>query len=247
MEDVPDHGAKAALFDAFAEVAGALAAGRRAEIVDLLSQGERPVEEVAAQTLQSTANASHHLRALARAGLVLSRRDGTRIFYRLAGPEVEELWAALRRVAEARRDDLGRLARAYLGDTDGLEPVSRAVLAERLAEGTVTVIDVRPAPEYRAGHVPGARSVPPGELSAAIGTLPEGIPVVAYCRGRYCVFAPAAVRALRARGIDAARLEDGFPEWRRVGLPTAAGDEPGRFEASPGGPVLFSSVQTITC
>jgi rhodanese-related sulfurtransferase len=235
IEGSPDHGSKAALFDAFAGVAGALAAGRRAEIVDLLAQGERPVEEVAAETGQSTANASHHLRALARAGLVRSRRDGTRIFYRLAGPEVEELWAALRRVAEARRDDLGRLAADYLGDVEGLEPVSRAVLAGRLAGGSVTVLDVRPAAEYRAGHVPGARSVPPGELAAAIGTLPEGIPVVAYCRGRYCVFAPAAVRALRARGIDAARLEDGLPEWRRAGLPTVAGDEPGRFPAAPAG------------
>ncbi len=233
MTDVPDHAAKAALFDALADVAGALAAGRRGEIVDLLAQGERPVEEVAAEIGQSTANASHHLRTLARAGLVRSRREGTRIYYRLAGPEVEDLWTALRRVAEAVRDDLGRLARAYLGDVGDLEAVSQPALVDRLSRGEVTVLDVRPVAEYRSGHVPGALSVPLDELASVVGTLPEGLPVVAYCRGPYCVFAPAAVRALRARGIEAARLEDGFPEWRRRGLPTAVGEEPGHLEMEP--------------
>ncbi|MHB1533674.1 MAG: ArsR/SmtB family transcription factor [Acidimicrobiales bacterium] len=228
-----DHAGKAALFDALAEVAGALAAGRRAEIVDLLAQGERSVEEVAGEIAQSMANASHHLRTLARAGLVRSRRDGTRIYYRLAGPEVEELWAALRRVGEAQRDDLPRLVDAYLGDVTDLEVIGQGQLLERLAAGTVTVIDVRPVLEYRAGHLPGARSVPLEELAAAVGELPEGLPVVAYCRGRYCVFAPAAVRALRAQGIDAARLEEGFPEWRRAGLPVAVGTEPGRLAPEP--------------
>ncbi|MHB8452071.1 MAG: ArsR/SmtB family transcription factor [Mycobacteriales bacterium] len=222
-----DHGAKAALFDALAEVAGALAAGRRAEIVDLLAQGERSVEEVANEISQSMANASHHLRTLARAGLVRSRRDGTRIYYRLAGREVEELWAALRQVAQAARADLAGLARAYLGDEGDLEVLNRAQLAQRLATGEVTVLDVRPTPEYRAGHVLGARSVPLTELVTRIAELPEGLPVVAYCRGPYCVLAPAAVRELRRRGIQAARLEDGFPEWRRAGLPVAVGDEPG--------------------
>lgn len=229
-----DHEAKVALFDALGEVAGALSAGRRGEIVDLLAQGERSVEEVAVEIGQSTANASHHLRTLARAGLVRSRREGTHVFYRLAGPEVEDLWAALRRVAEVQRDDLGRLAAAYLGEVDELALIDRASLVEGLAAGAVTVLDVRPAPEYRAGHVPGARSVPLEELAEVVGKLPQGRRVVAYCRGPYCRFAPAAVRTLRSRGFDAARLEEGFPEWRRAGLPIAVGDEPGQFRLAPG-------------
>lgn len=221
--------AKAALFDALAEVAGALSAGRRVEIVDLLAQGERSVEEVAGEIGQSMANASHHLRALARAGLVRSRRDGTRIYYRLAGVEVEELWSALRKVAEADRDDLARLAGAYLGPVDDLEVMGRDELLRRLRAGAVTVLDVRPVSEYRAGHIPGARSVPLDELPEIIGKLPTDLDVVAYCRGPYCVFAPAAVRALRRAGFTAERMEDGFPEWRRAGLPVAVGDDPGKL------------------
>jgi DNA-binding transcriptional ArsR family regulator len=222
-----DHRAKAALFDALAEIAGALGSGRRAEIVDLLAQGERSVEEVGSEIDQSMANASHHLRTLARAGLVRSRREGTRVYYRLAGPQVEDLWAALRRAAEAVRDDVGRLAGDYLGDVTDLEVVDRVELLERLAAGSVTLLDVRPVAEYRSGHISGARSVPLDELAAMIDDLPEGMPVVAYCRGPYCVFAPAAVRAVRAKGLVASRLEEGFPEWRRAGLPIAVGDEPG--------------------
>lgn len=215
------------MFDALAEVAAALSAGRRVEIVDVLAQGERSVEEVAGETAQSLANASHHLRALARAGLVRSRRDGTRIYYRLAGDEVEQLWAALRSAAKANRDDIGRLASAYLGTVDDLEVLGRQELLERLRAGEVTVLDVRPVAEYRAGHIPGASSVPLAALSEALESLPAGAEVVAYCRGPYCVFAPAAVRLLRRAGFRAARLEDGFPEWRRAGLPVAVGEEPG--------------------
>lgn len=218
--------AKAALFDAIAETAGALAAGRRLEIVDVLAQGERSVEEVAAAIHQSVANASHHLRSLARAGLVHSRRDGTRIYYRLAGPEVEELWAALRSVAAIERDDLGRLADAYLGPLDGVEEVSRDALVSLLGAGAV-LIDVRPRTEYRAGHIPGARALPLEELEAALAELAVEREVVAYCRGPYCVFAPEAVRALQRAGFRARRLEEGFPEWRQAGLPVAVGDEPG--------------------
>ncbi len=219
--------AKAALFDALAEVAGALSAGRRVEIIDLLAQGERSVEEVAAETAQSLANASHHLRTLARAGLVRSRRDGTRIYYRLASDEVEQLYAALRSVAEVDRDDLGRLAATYLGPTEDLEVIERDELLTRIATGAVTVLDVRPGVEYRAGHIPGASSVPIATLEEVIENLPFDTEIVAYCRGRYCVFAPAAVRVLRHRGLHAIRLEDGFPEWRRAGLPVAMGEEPG--------------------
>lgn len=225
--------AKAALFDALAEVAGALSAGRRAEIIDLLAQGERPVEEIAGEIGQSMANTSHHLRALSRARLVRSRRAGNRVYYRLAGAEVEDLWAALRRVAAALRDDLARLGGAYLGPLEDLQVVGRGELLDLLRAGMVTVLDVRPAPEYRSGHVPGAVSLPLAELDAALAGLPRDVPVVAYCRGPLCVFAPEAVRALRAAGFEALRLEEGLPEWRRSGLPVEVGDEPGALVARP--------------
>ena len=217
-----DHrAAKDVLFDAFAGVARALASGRRAEIVDLLAQGERSVEEVAGEIEQTVPNTSHHLRALARAGLVGTRRDGTRIYYRLASEEVETLWAALRDVAATHVAGLDRLAVEYLGDREGLETVTRDELLARLGTGEVVVLDVRPASEYDAGHLPGARSVPLADLDEELRSLPEDAEVVAYCRGRYCVFADDAVRELRRRGWRAHRLEDGFPEWRRAGLPVA--------------------------
>jgi len=222
---VGDRTAKDALFTAFSEVAKALASGRRVEIVDLLAQGERSVEEIAGEIDQSIANTSHHLRALARSGLVTTRRDGTRIFYALAGERVEDLWSAARDVAEAHLAGLSRLAEAYLGDQDGVDVVSRAELAERLSRGEVVVLDVRPGAEYRAGHILGARSMPVGELRRHLRALAPDAEVVAYCRGAYCVFADDAVRALTKKGFRARRLEDGFPEWKRAGLPVAVGQE----------------------
>jgi rhodanese-related sulfurtransferase/DNA-binding transcriptional ArsR family regulator len=216
--------AKEALFEAQAGVAKALASGRRAEIVDLLAQGERTVDEVAAELDQSVANTSHHLRTLARAGLVESRRDGTRIWYRLASDRVAQLWSAVRGVAADHVAGVEKLAHAYLGSGDGLEPVTRSELARRLEAGDVVVIDVRPPSEFQAGHVDGACSVPIDELEAYLETLPVKGEVVAYCRGPYCVYADDAVRLLRERGLDARRLEDGFPEWRRAGLPVAVGE-----------------------
>lgn len=226
-EGIPavDHEAKAALFDSFALVAGALAAGRRGEIVEVLAQGERSVEEVANELDQSIANASHHLRRLAQAGLVCSRRDGTRIYYRLANEHVETLWAALQRVTETVRPDLGALSRAYLGAEDDLELLGREELLERLARGDITVVDVRPHAEFKSGHIPGARSIPLAELALRIGELPRDLPVVVYCRGRYCAFAPEAVRALRGAGMTASRLEEGFPQWRKSGLPIETGED----------------------
>jgi rhodanese-related sulfurtransferase/DNA-binding transcriptional ArsR family regulator len=218
-----DRGAKDALFEGLAEVAKALSSGRRAEIVDLLAQGERSVEEVASEIHQSVANTSHHLRALARAGLLTTRRDGTRIYYALSSDRVVELWAAIRDVAEAHVGGLERLAAAYLGDRDGIEVVGRKELAARLKRGAIVVLDVRPSPEFGAGHIAGARSVPIGELRQHLEALPADAEVVAYCRGPYCVYADDAVRELRQRGFNASRLEDGFPEWKRAGLPVAAG------------------------
>ena len=224
MATVGDRAAKDALFDGFAEVAKALASGRRAEIVDLLAQGERSVDEIAAEIGQSAANTSHHLRAMARAGLLATRRDGTRILYRLASERVAELWAALRDVAVDHVAGLERLAGAYLGGRDGVEVIDRAELAARLERGQVVVLDVRPRPEYAAGHISGARSVPIAELRRQLRALPKEGEVVAYCRGPYCVYADDAVRQLNRRGFKARRLIDGFPEWKRAGLPVAVGD-----------------------
>ena len=214
-----DRVAKDALFDGLASVAKALASGRRAEIVELLAQGERAVEEVATAIEQSVANTSHHLCTLAGAGLLRSRRDGTRIVYSLASTRVEELWRAVRDVAGDHVAEIDRLARAYLGEPDRLEPMRREELEERLKRGDVVVIDVRPAIEYGAGHIAGARSIPVAELTRRLRSLDKRREVVAYCRGPYCVYAGEAVRALRRKGYLARRLEEGFPEWRRAGLP----------------------------
>ena len=212
--------AKVALFDAFASVAQALGSGRRAEIVDLLAQGERSVEEIANEISQSVANTSQHLHVLARAGLVRSRREGTRVFYRLASERVGDLWAAVRDVAVRHVAEVNQLADEYLGERDGVvEQVSAAELQERLARGDVVVLDVRPEPEFHAGHIPGAQSVPLPALASLAPKLPRRRQIVAYCRGPYCVYADEAVRLLQARGLKARRLDVGFPEWRRAGLP----------------------------
>ena len=220
-----DRAAKDALFEGFAEVAKALASGRRAEVVDVLAQGERSVEDIAEEIGQTVANTSHHLRAMARAGLVATRRDGTRIFYRLASDRVAELWAALRDVAAEHVAGLEKLAAAYLGDRDGIDIIDRDELARRIRRGEVVVLDVRPEAEYAAGHIAGALSVPVSELRRQLRSLPKGAEVVAYCRGPYCVYADDAVRELTRKGYRARRLADGYPEWKRAGLPVANGNE----------------------
>ncbi len=219
-----DRAAKDALFDGFAQVAKALASGRRAEIIDVLAQGERSVEELSEEIGQSVANTSHHLRAMFRAGLLTTRRDGTRIFYALASERVGELWSALRDVAAEHVAGLERLAGAYLGERDGVDVVDRKELAARLKRGEVLVLDVRPPAEYAAGHIAGARPVPITELRRHLRALPSDGEVIAYCRGPYCVYADDAVRELNRKGFRARRLIDGFPEWKRAGLPVAAGN-----------------------
>jgi rhodanese-related sulfurtransferase/DNA-binding transcriptional ArsR family regulator len=216
--------AKAALFDGLVIAAKALASGRRAEIVDVLAQGERSVEEIAAEINQSVANTSQHLQQLLRAGLVRPRRDGNRIYYALSGPRVAELWAALREVAAEYHAEVEQLAAAYLGDRSRVDIISRAELNRRLGRRDLVVLDVRPEPEYQAGHVSGAISVPLDQVSRRLRELPADAEIVAYCRGPYCVYADDAVRTLRRKGRRAVRLEDGYPEWARAGLPTAVGD-----------------------
>lgn len=220
-----ERAAKEALFNAFASVAKALGNGHRAEIIDVLAQGERSVDEIAREISQSVANTSHHLRSLAVAGLVTTRREGTRIIYRLASDRVVELWAAMRDVASAHVANLDHLAAAYLGIRDGIEEIGRDELTRRMLTGDVIVLDVRPAAEYRAGHVHGARSIPATELRKHLRTFPPDIEIIAYCRGPYCVYANEAVAYLHQQGYRARRLEDGYPEWHRAGLPTAVGDE----------------------
>lgn len=212
------------LFDGFAAIGKALASGRRLELLDVLAQGPRSVEHLAAEIGQSVANTSAHLRVLATAGLVTSDRDRNRVVYALAGPAVEALWASLRATGAAHVAALDRLAGDYLGDRGELEIMTRTELVDRLRRGDPPVVlDVRPVAEYAAGHIPGALSVPPDELAARLRRLPRDTEVVAYCRGPFCVYADDAVRALGRRKVRARRLEDGFPEWRRARLPVAVG------------------------
>ena len=211
--------AKAALFDAFASAAQALGSGRRAEIVDLLAQGERPVEEIANEISQSVANTSQHLHVLARAGLVRSRREGTRVVYRLTSERVADLWASVREVATSHVAEVTVLSDEYLGPREEIELLSARELNERLEQGKVVLLDVRPESEFRAGHIAGAVSAPLEELGSVAASLPKRREVVAYCRGPYCFYADEAVRLLRERGLRACRLDVGFPEWRRAGLP----------------------------
>ena len=214
-----DRVAKVALFDEFARVAKTLASGRRLELLDVLANGERTVEALAGEVALSVANTSQHLQVLRQAGLVITRREGTSIHYRLAGPEVFELWRALRTLAATRLAEVERLAAAYLGARDQLEPVTRQELARRLGDGDpVVVLDVRPAAEHAAGHLPGAVSIPVEELRRRLAELPHDRDIVAYCRGPYCAFAQEAVELLRQGGFSARRLEDGLPEWRAAGL-----------------------------
>jgi rhodanese-related sulfurtransferase len=213
-----DRAAKTALFDEFARVAKALASGRRIELVDVLANGERTVEALAGEVGLSVANTSQHLQILRQAGLVSSRREGTSVHYRLAAPEVFELWRTLRTLAASRLAEVERLTAAYLGSRDELEPVTREELARRLQDDDLVVLDVRPATEYAAGHLPGAVSIPVGELRRRLAELPADREIVAYCRGPYCAFAHEAVGLLREEGYAARRLEDGLPEWQAAGL-----------------------------
>jgi rhodanese-related sulfurtransferase/biotin operon repressor len=215
-----NRAAKQALFDEFARVAKALASGRRAEVVDLLANGERSVESIASEIEMSVANASQHLQVLRRAGLVSSRRQGTSIFYRLASPDVVKLWRSLQDVASDRVAEVERLARAYTGDLNGVELLTKEELAKRLRrKDDLLVLDVRPEQEYAAGHVPGAVSIPVAQLKRRLKELPKSKEIVAYCRGSFCAFAPEAARYLDKKGFRTYILDAGLPDWEAAGLP----------------------------
>src|SRR5438094_58300 len=216
---MPNGAAKTELFDQFASVAGALASGRRAEIVDVLANGERSVDQLSRQVALSVANTSQHLQVLKEAGLVASARDGNRIRYRLASPSVYRFWVALRTLTMERAPGAERLVEAYVGALDDLEPIGREELRKRMRSGEpLVVIDVRPTEEFDAGHIPAARSIPLDELEKRLRELPRRREIVAYCRGPYCAFAPEAVRTLRRHGFKARRLADGLPEWAAAGF-----------------------------
>ena len=207
------------LFGQFARVGKALASPKRLEIVDLLAQGERTVEEIARETAMFVASASQHLQVLKAARMVEARREGLYIHYRLADEDVFRTWQAVRALAESRLAELDEVVEAYLQDREELEAVDAAELMERLSDGNVVVLDVRPEEEYRAGHIPGALSVPVDSLEAALQTLPRDRQMLAYCRGPYCVFSDEAVAFLRSRGYRARRLRQGLPDWRAAGMP----------------------------
>jgi rhodanese-related sulfurtransferase/biotin operon repressor len=215
---MPDHAVKIELFDQFARVAQALASGRRVEIIDVLANGERSVEELARQVGMSVANTSRHLQVLKDAGLVAATRDGTRVRYRLASPVVYQFWVALRSLAAERLPGVQGLVETYLGSREGLEAISADELLARLKAGEpLVIVDVRPVEEYRSAHLPGAKSIPLDELEQRLRELPRERQIVAYCRGPYCAFAPEAVRTLRANGYAARHLADGLPEWAAAG------------------------------
>ncbi len=219
-----DHAAKQRIYEQFARLGKALAAPGRLELIDLLVQGERSVDALAKEAQMSVANASQHLQVLLAAHLVETRRDAQRIHYRLAAPSVIELWLALRRTAESQLAELPAVAREYLGDPSGFEPIERDELARRIKAGTVVVIDVRPIEEFEQGHIAGAVSVPLDALKSwARDDAPKRKQIVAYCRGPYCVYALNAVAELNKRGLRAARSEDGVAEWGAAGYPVESG------------------------
>lgn len=202
-----------------ARIGKALSSGNRLSLLELVAQGSRSVDELAKMSGLSMANASQHLQELRQAGLVRARKEGLRVFYEVAGDDVVALIAALRRVAEMRLAEVEQLVRTFVSARDELEPIPGAELLERVKAGLVTVLDVRPAEEYAAGHLPGALNVPAEDLAGRLKKLPKGREIIAYCRGPYCLMSVEAVALLRAKGFKARRLMDGFPEWKAAGLP----------------------------
>lgn len=213
------HGFKQDLFTQFARVGKALSNGNRLEILEFLAQGERSVDELAKIAALTVGNMSQHLQQLRLAGLVVSRKVGLKVFYRLSGDDVIDLLNSLRVVAERHVADVDRLINSYLTVKDDLEPVPRKELLKRVRDGVVTVIDVRPPEEFAAGHVAGAVNIPIDKLRGRLKELKTSKEIVAYCRGPHCVLAFDAVEQLRNKGFNARRLEDGYPEWKLAGLP----------------------------
>lgn len=213
------------LYDQFARIGKALSSPRRVELLDLLCQGERSVDALARISGMTVTNTSQHLQALRAARLVETRKEGTKVIYRVADDEVCRFYFALRELACARLAEVEQFMRRYVEGADEYEPVGRAELLERAQRDSIVVLDVRPRDEYASGHIPGAVSIPLEELEDRLASLPRDTEIVAYCRGPYCLLAPQAVEVLRKHGLRARRLEDGLPEWRLAGLPVSVGTE----------------------
>lgn len=216
---------KSDLFTQFARVGKALSNANRLELLEFLAQGERSVEALANVSKLSIANTSQHLQQLRQAGLVASRKEGLKVYYRLSGDDVISLLDSLRSVAERHLSDVDKLVNTYLTSKDSLDPIPAKELLDRVKQDLVTVLDVRPAEEYAAGHVPGAINIPLSQLEQHLEQLDPGQEIVAYCRGPHCILAFSAVEQLRAKGFQARRLENGYPEWKVAGLPTEIADE----------------------
>ena len=214
---------KANLYEQFAVIGKALASPARLELLDLLGQAERSVEDLALEAGLSVANASQHLQVLRQAGLIEARREGKFSYYRLAGKEAFKTWQSIRDFAAVKVAEVQRLAQQYLNRCDELEAVSIAELRQRLASGDVVLIDVRPELEYRAGHISGALSVPVEKLATVLRRLPHDKEIVAYCRGPFCLFSHEAVLKLKKKGFEARRLNRGLPDWQFAGLPVETG------------------------
>lgn len=211
------------LNEQFARVAKAVAHPKRVELLSLLEQGERGVDDLARAIGMGVTATSSHLQILRRARLVLTRRDGARVFYRVAGDQVTRFLGALRELAAEQLAEVDQVLHDYFATRDDLEAVDMSELWRRLSEGDVVVLDVRPETEFVEGHIPGARSIPLAELENRLAELPPEAEVIAYCRGPFCVLAPEAVAVLRSHGRRARRLDSGVPEWRLAGLPVAVG------------------------
>jgi rhodanese-related sulfurtransferase len=214
---------KDAVYAQFARIGHALASPKRIELLDLLGQGEKTVEALAEHVATPVKNTSAHLRVLRQARLVETRRDGTYVYYRLADDDVFRLLRALEMLGHHRLADVQQVVQAYLDGQDALEPVTFQELRRLMREDDVTVVDVRPADEYEAGHIPGALSVPVADLKRRLRELPKRREVIAYCRGRYCVYSLDAVTVLRKHGYRARRAHEGWPDWRAAGLPVEVG------------------------
>ena len=210
---------KKKLFEQFAQIAKAMSSGNRLEMLEFLAQCEYSVEDLARAVGLSVANTSHHLQQLRHTGLVITRKEGQRVYYRINGEDVNELVGSLRNVAERHLSEVDQLVSTYLTSKDSMEPIPRDELMQRAAEGSVTVLDVRPPTEYAAGHLPGAINIPLAELEKHLSEFDPEHEIVAYCRGPYCVLAFEAVKLLRGKGFHIRRLQDGYPEWKNAGLP----------------------------
>lgn len=216
---------KDTIFQQFAKITQAFSSPKRLEIIDVLAQGERDVESLAKEVKLTIANTSRHLQILKNARLVESRKVGVHVYYRIADSEVLHCWKSIQRLAEKRLAELREVVRLYFEERDEMEPISREELWKRIQNGDVIMLDVRPAEEYKSGHIPGALSIPLSELRQRLNNIPRDCEIVAYCRGMYCVLAAEAVAILRSAGLRAMRFKEGILEWKEAGLPLEIGEK----------------------